>query len=139
VNLSRQAKLVAGITLITVPTIEYGGSFLLASLTDPSYVANPLRHDLFRAGHAHAGVIVILSLVCQVLLDEASLGPTLKWCARIGAPLAAVLISAGFFLSALPASTSQPGGAISLVYAGGALLAAAVLLTAVGLLRGLRR
>jgi hypothetical protein len=31
------------------------------------YMNNPLRQNFFRAGHAHAGVIVILSLVCELL------------------------------------------------------------------------
>jgi hypothetical protein len=50
-----------------VPTIQYGGYFLLTSLVNrgSGYVENPLRHNFFRAGHAHAGVIVILSLVCH--------------------------------------------------------------------------
>ena len=137
-NMSRDSKLVAAIALILIPTIEYGGSFLLKSLSDPLYMANPLRHDLFRAGHAHAGVIIILTLVCQLLLDGASLGPALKWIARLGAPLAALLISGGFFLSAVSPSVSQPGELINLVYVGAVLLALSVLLTAVGLLRSVR-
>ena len=50
------------VILVTVPTIEYGGSFLLGMLrrAEPGYVDNALRHDLFRAGHAHAGVMVVL-------------------------------------------------------------------------------
>ncbi len=32
---------------------------------------NPLRQNLFRAGHAHAGVLIILSLVRQVSADAA--------------------------------------------------------------------
>jgi len=34
---------------------------------------NLLRQNFFRAGHAHAGVIVILSLICQMLADAAVL------------------------------------------------------------------
>jgi hypothetical protein len=34
---------------------------------------NPLRQNFFRAGHADAGVIVILSFVCQNLVDAAVL------------------------------------------------------------------
>jgi Ni,Fe-hydrogenase I cytochrome b subunit len=65
--MTREARLLSGIILITVPTIQYGGYFLLTSLTDKSsgYTENPLRQNFFRAGHAHAGVIVILSLVCS--------------------------------------------------------------------------
>ena len=59
--MTREARLFSGIILITVPTIQYGGYFLLTSLIDKSsgYMENPLRQNFFRAGHAHAGVIVI--------------------------------------------------------------------------------
>lgn len=134
-NMTRESKWVAGIALILVPTIEYGGSFLLKSLSDPVYRSNPLRQDLFRAGHAHAGVIILLALILQLLLDHALLPPSLKWLARLAAPLAAILVSAGFFLSAASPTVTQPGAAIVLVYAGALLLAAAVLLTGVGLVR----
>ena len=94
--MTREARLMSGIILITVPTIQYGGYFLLTSLVDKSsgYMDNPLRQNFFRAGHAHAGVIVILSLVCQVLADAAILPAPLVWMVRIGVPLAAILISA---------------------------------------------
>src|SRR6266852_1080062 len=63
--MTREARMFSGIILITVPTIQYGGYFLLTSLMDKTsgYMDNPLRQNFFRAGHAHAGVIVILSLV----------------------------------------------------------------------------
>jgi hypothetical protein len=134
-RLSKESRLVAGITLLTIPSIEYGGSFLLTSLADPIYLANALRHDLFRAGHAHAGVLVILSLVLQLLLDQVELSPALKWIARVGAPLSAVFISAGFFLSALSPSTTRPGTAILLVYIGAVFVGASTVLTGIGLLR----
>jgi hypothetical protein len=36
----------------------------------------PIRQNLFQAGHARAGVIVILSPICQVLLHSTNLpGP----------------------------------------------------------------
>lgn len=69
--MNRDARLMVGILLITVPTIQYGGYFLLRlfsgqmSRTKPS----PLQISFFRAGHAHAGVLVILSLVCQLLVN----------------------------------------------------------------------
>jgi hypothetical protein len=50
-------------------------------------MANPLRHNFFRAGHAHAGVIVILSLVCQILADSAVVPSPLVWFVCIGVPL----------------------------------------------------
>jgi hypothetical protein len=96
---------------------------------------NPLRQNFFRAGHAHAGVIVILSLVCQILADAAVLPTPLLWLVRIGVPLAAVLISAGFFFSALPPTARHASGAVSLIYAGAVILGAGVVTLGIGLLR----
>jgi hypothetical protein len=135
--MTREARLLSGIILITVPTIQYGGYFLLTSLMDKGsgYMDNPLRQNFFRAGHAHAGVIVILSLVCQIFADAAVLPAPLVWFVRIGVPLSAILISAGFFFSMLPPTATQPSGAVSLIYVGAVVLALSVLTLAVGLIR----
>jgi hypothetical protein len=116
---------------------QYGGYFLLTSLLNKSsgYMENPLRQNFFRAGHAHAGVIVILSLVCQILADGAVLPTPLLWFVRIGVPLAAILISAGFFFSVLPPTATQASGAVSLIYAGAVILALGVVTLGIGLLR----
>jgi len=135
--MTREAKLISGITLIIVPTIQYGGYFLLTSLMNKSsgYMVNPLRQNFFRAGHAHAGVIVLLSLVCQMLADSATLPTSLLWFVRIAVPFAAVLISAGFFFSMLPPTATQPNGAVSLIYLGAVVLAVAVVSLGIGLVK----
>jgi hypothetical protein len=135
--MTREARLISGIILITVPTIQYGGYFLLTSLMSKSsgYMENPLRQNFFRAGHAHAGVIVILSLVCQMLADAAALPGPLLWFVRIGVPLAAILISAGFFLSVLPPAATEASGAVGLIYVGALILAIAVVSLGIGLIR----
>ena len=109
--MTREARMMSGIILITVPTIQYGGYFLLTSLMTKGsgYMDNPLRQNFFRAGHAHAGVIVILSLICQMLADAAVLPSSVLWAVRIGVPLAAILISSGFFLSVLPPTAIEAG------------------------------
>jgi hypothetical protein len=58
---------------------------------------------------------------------------------RLGVPLAAILISAGFFFSMLPPTASQPGGAVGLIYAGAVILAISVVTLGVGLLRSPQR
>ena len=135
--MTRGARMMCGIILITVPTIQYGGYFLLTSLMNKGsgYMQNPLRQNFFRAGHAHAGVIVILSLICQVLADAAILPTPMLWFVRIGVPLAAILISAGFFFSVLPPTTTEASGAVALIYFGAAILAIAVVTLGIGLLR----
>jgi hypothetical protein len=135
--MTHEARLMSGIILITVPTIQYGGYFLLTSLMSKGigYMDNPLRQNFFRAGHAHAGVIVILSLVCQLLADGAVLPDPLLWFVRIGVPLSAILISSGFFFSVLPPTATQPSGAVALIYLGAVVLAFSVVILGVGLLR----
>ena len=65
----------------------YGGVSLLVLLMQgvPGYADHPLRHDLWRAGHAHAGVYLVLSLVMLRYVDEARLSAVWKWLARTGA------------------------------------------------------
>jgi hypothetical protein len=135
--MTREARMMSGIILITVPTIQYGGYFLLTSLMNKGsgYMENPLRQNFFRAGHAHAGVIVILSLVCQMLADGATLSSPLLWGVRIGVPLAAILISSGFFFSVLSPTATQASGAVVFIYLGAALLAFSVVALGIGLLR----
>jgi len=139
--MSRESRLLAGILLIVLPTVMFGGTSLLNFLTSnaPGYVDNPLRHDLFRAGHAHAGVYLVLSLVMLRYVDEAALGPFWKWVARTGAPIAAILIPAAFFLSVASPQAREPNALINLAYLGALFLAAAVLTLGVGLIRAARR
>jgi Ni,Fe-hydrogenase I cytochrome b subunit len=135
--MSRATRVMAGLILISIPTIAFGGYFLLTSLMDPSsgYAANALRQDFFRAGHAHAGVITLLSLICQPLVDVAALRPTLQWLARLGVPIAGILLSAGFFASMLPPAAVAPGPGVVLIYLGALLLAVSVLTLGIGLVR----
>jgi hypothetical protein len=139
--MSRESRMLGGILLVVLPTVMYGGLSLLTFLTRnvPGYNDNPLRHDLWRAGHAHAGVYLVLSLVMLRYIDEAALSPFWKWLARTGAPIAAILIPAAFFLSVASPTATQPNGLMNLAYIGAVFLAAAVLSLGVGLIRAAQR
>ncbi len=67
----------AGILLITVSGVAFGGASLLAHILGriPGYLDNPVRRGLWRAGHAHAGVLVLFALVALIYLDQADLSP----------------------------------------------------------------
>ena len=134
--MSPQSRLVAGIVLIIVPTVEIGGASILSLLiADPTYTQNELRQDLWRAGHAHAGVWLVLSLVALRYVDEATLSEGMRWVVRLAFPAAAVLMALAFFLSVLSPEATQPNAMIYLAYLAGVVLAVGLLVLAVGLVR----
>lgn len=114
--MSQESRMLAGILLVVLRTVMYGGLSLLSLLIgkSPGYNDNPLRHDLWRAGHAHAGIYLVLSLVMLRYLDEAVLSPFWTGLARIGAPIAAILIPAAFSLSVASPTAKQPSSLINL-------------------------
>src|SRR5262245_2876967 len=127
-------KLMLGLSLIIVPSIIYGGLTLLGVVSHGDFGApaprdlTPTQQAFYRAGHAHAGVLLILSLILQMLTDHARLG-SLEWPVRIAAPGAAILVSAGFFgVAHVPALRA-------VLYSGAALIAAVTVSMGVGLLR----
>jgi uncharacterized membrane protein len=134
--MSPQSRLVAGILLIVLPTVEIGGASILSLLIgDPAYGQNDLRQDLWRAGHAHAGVWLVLSLVALRYVDEAALSEGMKWLVRIAFPAAAILMPLAFFLSVLSPEATEPNALIHLAYVGGVVLAVGLLVLGVGLIR----
>lgn len=135
--MSNQSRRLAGILLVLFPTVIYGGVSLLGFLIDArsGYAENPLRQDLWRAGHAHAGVLLILSLVVLRYVDQAVLPERLKTLVRHAIPVAAVLLPAAFFLSVLSPTATEPNALISLAFVGAAILAIGLFTLGVGLLR----
>ncbi len=136
VVMTYETRLLAGILLIVLPTVMIGGVSILSLLVgDPTYKENPLRQDFWRAGHAHAGVWLILALVALRYVDEANLSNEMKWFVRGSIPVAAILVSSAFFLSMLSPHATTPSGIILLAYVGAVLLAVGVLVLGVGLVR----
>lgn len=131
-----ESRRLAGVLLVILPTVMVGGVSLLSLLAlDPDYTANPLRQDLWRAGHAHAGVLLVLSLVALRYVDEASLSARMKSLVRTAIPSSAILLPAAFFLSVLSPRATQPNGLIVLAYLGAIALAVGVVTLGIGLLR----
>ena len=137
--MSPHSRLVAGILLIVLPTVELGGASILSLLiADPQYTQNELRQDLWRAGHAHAGVWLVLSLVALRYVDEATLSEGMRWVVRIFFPAAALLMPLAFFLSVLSPQATEPNALIYLAYVAGVVLAVGLFVLGVGLIRGRR-
>ena len=62
---------------IALPTVMYGGYSLL-QLLNKGDVLTPFQVTWFRAGHAHAGVLLVMSLLYYTFLDRTSLSTAVK-------------------------------------------------------------
>jgi hypothetical protein len=119
-----------GATIISVVTIAFGGTFMLRVVTG-THEANGLQKSFFRAGHAHAGVLVLLGLLLAVLGN--AVGASSAW-ANAGAITvltAAIVMPAGFFLSVLGHNPTRPNRMIASVWLGATLLVTGVLISGV--------
>jgi hypothetical protein len=134
--MSGESRRLAGILLVILPTVAFGGvSILTLLIGDPAYMENALRQDLWRAGHAHAGVLLILSLLALRYVDEATLSEGSRRLVRSTIPASAILLPVAFFLSVVRPDATEPNALIYLAYVGAVVLVSGLLVLGVGLIR----
>lgn len=133
IPLSADTRQTAGIILLTIVAIEWGGWYLLRIIRG-KVKRTPFQERFERAGHAHAGVLVTLSIVALMLGDSVEMSGVVKFFARNGVPMAAILLPAGYFFSAAGRNRTEPNGFIALIYAGMLALAAGVVCLGVSLI-----
>ncbi len=131
--LSPDALRLTGILMLAFVAIETGGMYLV-KVVRGNAVATDFQLSFARAGHAHAGVLVILGVLTAVLTDATTLTGAAAWVARSGVPVAAILMPAGFFFSSMGTAVHEPNRWIVLVWLGAAFLAAGAASLGVGLL-----
>jgi hypothetical protein len=133
--LSDESRILAGILLLSLVTVETGGLYLLKIVRGAAEVT-PFQEKFARAGHAHAAVLLVLALLCQVLADSTSQTGLVDWFSRSGVAVAALVMPGGFFFSSMGAGRTEPNRLIVLVLAGAALLALSLTSLGIGLLIG---
>ena len=89
---------------------------------------------LFRAGHAHAGVLLVMSLAYYIYLGSAALPMSAKYSAAAALVAGILLQSGGFFWRAFVDKKERGVGKL-MTETGAVLLAGALLLLAYGLIR----
>jgi hypothetical protein len=97
--MSSTSRNFAAILLLLLVAVEFGGGSLLTLLTRriPGYLDNPLRQNMWRAGHAHPGVWLVLGLVGMLYVDmlyvdQTPLSEGLKTLVRLTLLLAPILV-----------------------------------------------
>lgn len=133
--MSPQNVLLVGILLLSLIAVESGGLFM-KRVVEGRAPANELQRSFFRAGHAHAGVLLILSIAILAVIGHAALpsGPDIL--ARLGVPIAAILMPAGFFLSVTGKNPAKPNRLIVLLWIGAASLTLGLLAAGIGMIIG---
>ena len=131
-----ESRRLAGIILILIPAVAFGGASLLSMIVGgaPGYLDNEVRQSLWRAGHAHAGVLVILTLIGLILVDQADLSSGLRGLVRYALVAGPILMPLGFFLSIARPQAQQPNRLIYLVPLGGLSVSVGAVILGIGLL-----
>ena len=129
-----QTAITIGVLLLALVTVESGGYFL-TRVVRGHVEANLLQRNFFRAGHAHAAVLLVLGTVILLATDAAGFidGP-LAWLGRTLVPIAAILMPAGFFLSVTGRDPQKPNRLILLLWLGALSLTLGLLIAGVGLI-----
>ena len=132
-ELTDASRTIAGAILLTIVTIQFGGWFM-TKIVRGDVPMTDFQKSFARAGHGHAGVLVILSLVGLLYVDSTSLGGFWLWLGRLGIPVAAILMSGGFFASSAGRDRTKPNQFIWVLWIGALSLAAGVLTLGIGLI-----
>lgn len=132
-DLTSAAQTTAGIVLLAAITVASGG-WLLLQILRGRVDATDFQKAFYRAGHAHAGVLITLGLVCLLLTETTSLTGGWLWLSRTGVLIAAILMPAGFFFSAIGAGRTSPNRWIVLLWIGVVFLVAGLATCGVGLI-----
>jgi hypothetical protein len=128
-------RLFSIISWLLLPTVMFGGYSLLRLLAQGNTWLTRERLTAFRAGHAHAGVLLVLSLVYYTYLAQTTFSASLKLVACIGLLVGILAQSGGFFLHMLVGGKSgrlSAGNSVTIL--GATLLALTILLLVYGLI-----
>ncbi len=132
-ELSEAARFTAGIVLLAAITVTTGG-WLLTRISQGKIEVTGFQKSFYRAGHAHAGTLIVLGLVCLMLTEATSLTGVWMWLSRTGVLFAAIFMPAGFFFSAMGKGRTQPSKWVVLLWIGAGFLIAGLATCGIGLL-----
>jgi hypothetical protein len=118
---------------LALPTVMFGGYSLLRLLNRGDRLT-PFQVTYFRAGHAHAGVLLLMSILYYFFLEQTALPAVVKLGAAVVLFVGILAQSGGFFLHMLIGKPNAPSWGSTVTIIGAVLLAGAVLVLVFGLL-----
>ncbi len=121
------------IAVLSLISVAYGGWALLGFLTGHGRLSG-FQEQFFRAGHAHAGVLLVLSLVYFLYLDRTGYSIGVQWLAGLLLLSGIIGQSGGFFLHLWLGQENRSSPGTVVTRSGGVLIAAALVILAIGLI-----
>ncbi|MGH8948621.1 MAG: hypothetical protein ACRDXF_07150 [Acidimicrobiia bacterium] len=130
----RSTSRMIAFTLFAIVTVEFGGWSLLGMLTSQGAITE-FEEQFFRAGHAHAGVLLTLALIYFVLMDRTDFDALRQRLLGLTLLTGILLQSGGFFLHMLVGEAGGSSYGTLITRIGAVLLAVALIGLGVGVLR----
>jgi hypothetical protein len=127
-------KILPIVAILSLVTVEYGGWALLSFISGREGLAD-WQKRFFRAGHAHAGVLLVLALVYLLYLPRADFSNRFEWIAGCVLIAGVLAQSGGFFLHLGVGQDSTPSAGTKLTRVGAVLIGAGLVALAVGLIQ----
>jgi hypothetical protein len=127
-------RLFAIISWILLPTVMFGGYSLLTLKRRNTTWLTSFRGSHFRAGHAHAGVLLALSLLYYTFLAQTGFSKDTKLILCVLFLLGVLAQSGGFFVTVLIGKPGTPSPGYFVTVLGAVVLATAAFLLAYGLM-----
>lgn len=125
-------KLFTVIALLSLPTVMFGGYTLLRLFTRERL--NQFQGNYFRAGHAHAGVLLVLALVVLDIMDRSEISSGQLWVVCFLLLVGILAQSGGMFIHMAIGEPGRWSMGNTVTTIGAVLLATALVWVAVGVI-----
>ena len=119
---------------IALPAGMFGGTFLLQRFLNQGAGPTPFQINWLRAGHAHGNVLVLMSLLYYMFLDQTSLSSFVKRVSCLALFAGILMQFGGFFLHAIVGQPNEASIGTTLTAIGAVLLICAVIILIYGLI-----
>jgi hypothetical protein len=119
--ISDPTRWLAVFTLAGIGGVIFGGWALLTFITGKEGLSAG-QARFFRDGHAHAGVLLVLTLVYLRYLPETGYSNGLRWAAGLTMLIGVMAQSGGFFLHLAAEDLDRPSVGTKLTRGGAALI-----------------
>lgn len=126
-------RVFAIISWLLLPTVAFGGYALVMLMTRGRGLTS-FEATYFRAGHGHAGDLLVLSLVYYYFLGRTSFPVGVKWVACFLVLIGLLMLSGGFFLHRFVGQEGRSSPGITMTTVASVILSVAMFMLAYGLI-----